>query len=74
MVAMMNKNLIQSTVHLPLAGETNFFSKSLRFNLELIFFRKFFFSDILFDSKMVNKLIYVIVDDRHCYRQPMVSV
>lgn len=39
MVALMNKNLIQTTVHLPLAGETNFFSKSLRFNLELIFFR-----------------------------------
>lgn len=43
MVALMNKNLIQSTVNLPLAGETNFFSKSLRFNLELIFFRKFHF-------------------------------
>lgn len=41
MVALMNKNLIQTTVHLPLAGETNFFSKSLRFNLELIFFRTF---------------------------------
>lgn len=40
MVAMMNKNLIQSTVNLPLVGETNLFSKSLRFNLELIFFRK----------------------------------
>lgn len=37
---MMNKNLIQSTVRLPLVGDTNFFSKSLRFNLELIFFRK----------------------------------
>lgn len=41
MVAMMNKNLIQSTVCLPFVGETNLFSKSLRFNLELIFFRKF---------------------------------
>lgn len=41
MVALMNKNLIQSTINLPLAGETNFFSKSLRFNLELIFFRKY---------------------------------
>lgn len=40
MVAMMNKNLIQSTVSLPIVGETNFFSKSLRFNLELIFFRE----------------------------------
>lgn len=39
MVAMMNKNLIQSSVRLPLVGETNFFSKSLRFNLEIIFFR-----------------------------------
>lgn len=42
MVAMMNKNLIHSTVCLPIVGETNFFSKSLRFNLELIFFRKCF--------------------------------
>lgn len=41
MVAMMNKNLIHSTVNLPVIGETNFFSKSLRFNLEVIFFRKF---------------------------------
>lgn len=41
MVAMMNKNLIQSTVCLPIVGETNFFSKSLRFNLELIFFREY---------------------------------
>lgn len=40
MVALMNKNLIQSTVNIPFAGKTNFFSKSLRFNLELIFFRK----------------------------------
>lgn len=38
---MMNKNLIHSTVNLPVIGETNFFSKSLRFNLEVIFFRKF---------------------------------
>lgn len=44
MVAMMNKNLIHSTVCLPIVGETNFFSKSLRFNLELIFFRKCFVS------------------------------
>lgn len=42
MVALMNKNLLPSTVNLPLVGETNFFSKSLRFNLELIFFRKYF--------------------------------
>lgn len=40
MVAMMNKNLIHSSVRLPLMGDTNFFSKSLRFNLELILFRK----------------------------------
>lgn len=40
MVALMNKNLIQSTVNVPFAGKTNFFSKNLRFNLELIFFRK----------------------------------
>lgn len=37
---MMNKNLIQSSVRLPLVGDTNFFSKSLRFNLEIILFRK----------------------------------
>lgn len=64
MVAMMNKNLIQSTVNLPLTGETNFFSKSLRFNLELIFFRKLF-SDILStreQKKNVNELIKMIVD------------
>lgn len=37
---MMNKNLVQSSARLPLIGETNFFSKSLRWNLELILFRK----------------------------------
>lgn len=45
MVAMMNKSLIPSKVILPIFGETVCFSRGLRYNIELILFRKFSFRE-----------------------------
>lgn len=39
MVAMMNKNLIPAKIMVPLMGECVFFSRGLRYNIELILFR-----------------------------------
>jgi autophagy-related protein 9 len=38
MVAMMNKNLLPSTIHLPLLGEMVCLSRGLRYNVELLLF------------------------------------
>lgn len=48
MVALMNKSLIPSKLNLPIIGESVCFSRGLRYNIELILFRKIVFGFIIF--------------------------
>lgn len=74
MVAMMNKNLIQTTVNLPLVGETNFFSKSLRFNLELIFFRKFISTQVkIHELSFYQTIIFNFINEAFFFYQTLLG-
>lgn len=57
MVAMMNKNLIPAKVTLPLLGECVCLSRGLRFNLQMIFFRKFF---VIIAINFVRTVVFTI--------------